>query len=246
MNWPILSVTGLTKTFHTKGTEPVLAVNDVTLKVMPGEIYGFLGPNGAGKTTVIRSILGLIEFDRGEVRLFGKPPRDRRETFSRVGYCPDAFSFPDELTCRENLRFLAALHSIKPKEVETQIDRVIVRLGLHEVADRPGSVLSLGTRQRFMIAQALLGQPEILFLDEPTQGLDPIGVGELRALLRELSEFGVTIFLNSHQLSEVEKVCHRVGILNQGRLLMEDTLRNVLAAGGVERFFIEVVKGQKE
>jgi ABC-2 type transport system ATP-binding protein len=147
------------------------------------------------------------------------------------------------LTPLEHLLFFARLSGLSPRAGRERAEKWMGRLGLERVAARPSGQLSLGNRQRLLIAQALMGEPGLLFLDEPTQGLDPLGIQDLRGLLGELTDRGTAVFLNSHQLAEVEKVCHRIGILHEGRLVREDTLDGLLAEGGMEEYFIEVVKG---
>ena len=239
-----IEIAGLTKIFRAKGADPVTAVAEVTLKVKQGEIYGFLGPNGAGKTTTVRCALGILPFDQGQIKLLGKTPAGRKETFKKVGFCPDTFCLPDELTPMEHLLFGSRLHGADTSESQIQADKWLEKLDLKESADRPCAQLSLGTKQRLSIAQALVHEPKLVLLDEPTSGLDPIAQGRLVELLSDLAKGGTTIFFNSHQLSQVEKICDRVGILNKGQLVREDTLDSLTEAGGVEQFFIEVVKGQ--
>ncbi|HVG33613.1 MAG TPA: ABC transporter ATP-binding protein [Pyrinomonadaceae bacterium] len=199
-----------------------LAVDELNLQAPEAGVYGFLGPNGAGKTTAIRMLLGLIRADAGEVHLFGAPlAANRQRLMRRVGALVEAPSLYPHLTGRENLevtrRMLGAPRAL--------IDRALDIVKLTEDAHRRVREYSLGMRQRLGLALALLNKPELLILDEPTNGLDPAGIHEMRDLLRRLpAEFGVTVFLSSHLLSEVEQIASHIGIIHQGRLLFQGTL----------------------
>lgn len=238
-----MEINNLTKTFAVKRSKPIIAVSNVTLKVKQGEIYGFLGPNGAGKTTTVRCALGLLPSDTGQIKILGQIPGDRKQTFRNIGFCSDRFSLPEELTPKEHLVFVGRVCGLDKSESEKRADKWIEKLDLKEAANRKSGHLSLGTKQRVTIAQALVHQPKLVLLDEPTSGLDPIAQGRLRELLLDLAKGGTTIFFNSHQLSQVEKICTRVGILSKGKLVREDSLETLARAGGVEQFFIEVIKG---
>ena len=199
-----------------------LAVDDLNLQAPEAGIYGFLGPNGAGKTTAIRMLLGLIRPDAGEVHLFGEPlAANRQSLMRRVGALVEAPSLYPHLTGRENLevtrRMLGAPRAFIGPALEV--------VDLARDADRRVREYSLGMRQRLGLALALLNKPELLILDEPTNGLDPAGIHEMRDLLRRLpAEFGVTVFLSSHLLSEVEQTASHIGIIHEGRLLFQGTL----------------------
>jgi ABC-type multidrug transport system ATPase subunit len=199
-----------------------LAVDDLNLQAPEAGVYGFLGPNGAGKTTAIRMLLGLIRPDAGEVHLFGVPlAANRQSLMRRVGALVESPSLYPHLTGRENLevtrRMLGAPRAL--------IDRALDQIELTEDAHRRVREYSLGMRQRLGLALALLNKPELLILDEPTNGLDPAGIHEMRALIRRLpTEFGVTVFLSSHLLSEVEQIASHIGIIHEGRLLFQGTL----------------------
>lgn len=195
-------------------------VDQLSLHVGHGEIYGFLGLNGAGKTTTIRMLLGMIHPSDGSARIFGTPVHpDARDLWARIGYLVETpYAYPD-LTVRENLEVLRRLrHVADPRAV----DRIIERLALTPYADRRASTLSLGNAQRLGLAKALFHEPDLLVLDEPSNGLDPAGVVEVRELLRALAhQQGVTVFMSSHILGEVARLVTRIGILHQGRLLEE-------------------------
>jgi ABC-2 type transport system ATP-binding protein len=198
----------------------VLAVDEVNLRVASGEIYAFLGLNGAGKSTTIRMLLGMITPTHGHVELFGERVRpEATRLWRRVGHLVDtAIAYP-ELTVRENLDVARRLQAVADAAV---VDRTIEQLGLSAYADRRAGVLSLGNVQRLALARALLHRPQLLVLDEPTNGLDPAGVIEVRELLRTLAhERGVTVFMSSHILAEVDRLATRVGIVHRGRLIEE-------------------------
>jgi ABC-2 type transport system ATP-binding protein len=212
---------------------PFVAVAGLTLTVERGEVFGFLGANGAGKTTVIRMLLGLAPPSAGEARILGRPasrPHARRY----VGYLPESPYFYEFLTGRELLRFFATLAEVPGRERKTRIAHALELVGLADFADRDLRAYSKGMLQRIGLAQALIGNPEIIFLDEPTAGLDPLGRRDIRDLILDLRAEGKTVFLSSHLLSEVELVCDRVGILRRGELVRQGTLDELLARKGKE------------
>lgn len=200
----------------------VVAVDGVDLRVPPKSVYGFLGPNGAGKTTTIRLLLGLIRPDGGELRVLGQSlTRNRLAVLQRVGALVEAPSLYPHLTGRENLEVTRRLIGAWPE----QIDRVLEIVKLEADADRLVRGYSMGMRQRLGIALALLNEPDLLILDEPTNGLDPAGIREMRDLISRMpQEQEITVFLSSHLLSEVEQIATHLGIINQGRMLFQGTL----------------------
>jgi ABC-2 type transport system ATP-binding protein len=219
---------GLTKHFG-----PVRAVDGVDLMVRRGEVFGFLGPNGSGKTTTIGMLLGLIHPTAGEVKLFGEtvsPEQTRplRRTGSLVG-APGLIPY---LSGRDNLRVLARLD---PQVKNGQVDAVLARTGLSEASRRKVAGYSTGMKQRLGLAAALLHQPELLILDEPTNGLDPAGMREVRDLIGALAAQGVTVFLSSHLLHEVEQICDRVSVLNKGKVVAQGTVGELLSKEPVLR-----------
>ncbi len=211
----------------TKSYGPVKAVDSISLKVEPGEIYGFLGLNGAGKTTTIRLLLGMIHADAGTVQVLGEPlGADGQGPWGRVGHLVETPSAYPELTVLENLEIARRLQGISSPAATK---RVIDELGLDPYAHRKAGQLSLGNFQRLGLARALLHGPELLLLDEPANGLDPAGVVEIRELLAELAhQRGVTVFMSSHILTEVDRLATRIGIIHKGRLIEE------LSAGQLE------------
>lgn len=198
----------------------VTAVDNLSLRVAKGEIYAFLGLNGAGKTTTIRMLLGMVKPTSGEARVLGEQVRiGINKSWSHVGYLVETPNAYPELTVRENIEAMRRLRpGVEPKSVSYAIER----LGLSQYADQQAGTLSLGNKQRLGLAKALFHNPELLFLDEPANGLDPAGIVEIRNLLTELAhEQGVTIFMSSHILGEVSRLAHRIGIIHRGCLIQE-------------------------
>ena len=205
----------------TKRYGAFVAVDTLDLEIHAGEIFGLLGQNGAGKTTTILMLLGLTEPSGGTARVLGLDPARRPlEVKRRVGYLPDAVGFYGDLTGRQNLRYTARLNGLPDAEIEIKIEAVLGQVGMSDRADTRIDTYSRGMLQRLGIADALLKDPDVLILDEPTTSIDPIGVVEILALLRDLvRERGMTILLSSHLLSQVQSVCDRVGIFASGRLI---------------------------
>jgi ABC-type multidrug transport system ATPase subunit len=210
----------------TKRYGSVLAVDHVDLDVRAGDRYGFLGPNGSGKTTVIRILLGLVFATSGEVEVLGKPvPARLREVLPSVGTLVEGPSAYGHLSGRANLALIdAAGRGGSRRNRRRRIDEALEHVGLAGVDGRAVRKYSLGMRQRLGLAAALLRAPRLLILDEPGNGLDPQGIRELRDLLVSLNEGGTTVFLSSHQLAEVEQLCTRVGVVDRGRLVLQDQL----------------------
>ena len=219
---PVIETRTLTRRFGIQ-----LAVNDLNLSVPEGGVYGFLGPNGAGKTTAIRMLLGLIRPNAGEVHLFGQPlSANRYSLMRRVGALVETPSLYPHLTGRENLEVTRRLLGA-PREL---IDRALETVRLTKDANRRVREYSLGMRQRLGLALALLNKPQLLILDEPTNGLDPAGIHEMRDLIRHLpGQSGMTVFLSSHLLTEVEQIASHIGIIHEGHLLFQGTLAELQA-----------------
>jgi ABC-type multidrug transport system ATPase subunit len=218
----LIETRGLTRRFGAR-----IAVNELNLSVPAAGVYGFLGPNGAGKTTAIRMLLGLIRPNAGEVRLFGLPVAGNRASLMRrAGALVESPSLYPHLTGRENLEVTRRLLGAQRDLIDVALDTV----KLTKDADRRVREYSLGMRQRLGLALALLNKPELLILDEPTNGLDPAGIHEMRDLIRRLpEEFGVTVFLSSHLLSEVEQIASHIGIIHEGELLFQGPLSELQA-----------------
>jgi ABC-2 type transport system ATP-binding protein len=219
-----MRATGLTKRFGRR-----VAVDRLDLAVERGDIYGFLGPNGAGKTTTLRMLLGLIRPSAGSIELFGEPLTFvRKDLFARVGAIVESPAFYPDLTGRANLTMLASLTGACPR---TRIDAVLDRVGLRDRAGDRVRVYSHGMKQRLAIAAALLPRPELVILDEPTNGLDPFGIRELRALIKSLAEDDkLTVVLSSHLLAEVEQVCRRAVVIAGGRARWQGEVADLLGS----------------
>jgi ABC-type multidrug transport system ATPase subunit len=222
---------GLTKRYGR-----VLAVDHVDLEVRPGDRYGFLGPNGSGKTTLVRMLLGLVYATSGEIELLGQPVPSRiARVLPQVGALVESPSAYGHLSGRANLAILDAAGRRAPRGRRSRrrrIDEALGRVGLAGVDNRAVSKYSLGMKQRLGLAAALLRAPRLLVLDEPTNGLDPRGIREIRDLLTELNDAGTTVFLSSHQLSEVELLCTRIGVIDRGRLVLQDDLESLRGPTG--------------
>jgi ABC-2 type transport system ATP-binding protein len=215
----VLEVRGFTKKFG-----DFVAVDSLSFEVRRGDVYGFLGPNGSGKSTTIRAVFGLVEPTEGEIRLLGHQAGGPEGREGVAGFV-DMPGFYDYLSARDNLKVLAAADRRKG---EAPMTRVLETVGLLGRERDKVKTYSTGMKQRLAIASALLREPEVLILDEPTNGLDPGGMRDVRDLIRRLNEDGLTIFLSSHLLAEVEQLCNRVGVIGHGRLLAEGTIAEVV------------------
>jgi len=218
----------------TKRYGRTLAVAGVDLAVREGDRYGFLGPNGSGKPTLVRMLLGLVYATSGEIEVLGKPvPKRVAEVLPQVGALVEGPAAYPHLSGRRNLALLDAAGRGGGRRTRRQrIDDALEQVGLAAVDQRPVKAYSLGMRQRLGLAGALLRKPRLLVLDEPTNGLDPQGIKEIRELLVELNAGGTTVFLSSHLLAEVEQLCTRVGVVDRGRLVLEEDLDTLRAATG--------------
>jgi ABC-type multidrug transport system ATPase subunit len=214
MNQLVLETTQLTKRYDDR-----LAVDRIDMTVRAGEVYGFLGPNGAGKTTTLRMALGLVRPSAGSARVLGRKAGDPSAT-ARIGALIEGPGFYPYLSGRANLQVMARYRGLADSDVASALARV-------DLIDRAGDkfrAYSLGMKQRLGVAAALMGEPELIVLDEPTNGLDPGGMADMRALIVELARGGQTVVLSSHLLAEVEEICDRVGVISRGRLLTESTV----------------------
>ena len=220
-----IECSGLTKRFG-----DVLAVDDLDLTVEEGEIYGFLGPNGAGKSTTIDILLDFVRPTAGDVTVLGHDAQDDGELVrQKIGVLPDAYHVYDRLTGRQHVEFACEMKGSTQDPIA-----LLERTGVAEAADRKAGGFSKGMRQRLVLAMALVGEPELLILDEPSTGLDPNGAREMREIITAENERGATVFFSSHIMEQVEAVCDRVGIINQGSLVAEnsiDGLRNATETG---------------
>jgi ABC-2 type transport system ATP-binding protein len=218
-----LVATGLTKTYRSFFGGEHAALRGLTLTIPRGAAFGLIGPNGAGKTTFIKVLLGVVRPSGGEVSVLGGEPGEV-SVRARIGYLPERMHLPSALSARQFLRSVATLKGLSPSDVE--LARALDRVGLADDRRRIGA-FSKGMRQRLGLAAAMLGAPDLLVLDEPTDGIDPVGRVEVRRLLLEERARGATLLLNSHLLSETERVCDRVGVLQRGTLTLEGSLDDV-------------------
>ena len=218
-----LAVTALTKTYSSLFGTRQQALRGLSLSIPRGVAFGLIGPNGAGKTTFIKVLLGVVRPTSGSVRVLDGEPEDR-SVRARVGYLPERMHLPAALRSRDFLRSVATLKGLHP--TADDLRRSLARVGLNDDAQRIGT-FSKGMRQRLGLAAAMLGAPELLILDEPTDGIDPVGRVEVRAILLEEKARGATILLNSHLLSETERVCDRIGVLQAGQLQLEGTIDEI-------------------
>jgi ABC-2 type transport system ATP-binding protein len=233
----VLAVNAITKEF-----DGFKAVRGISFSVKAGEVLGIVGPNGAGKTTTIKMILGLYQPDSGSIRLFDKPIEDSRVR-ARIGYMPETPSFYSHLTGKELLQYVGELFEL-PKETIAQRSRELLKkVGLQDAAHRQLGGYSKGMLQRICLAQALMNEPELLFLDEPLDGLDPIGRIRMKEVLLEIKEKGTAIVLNSHILSDVSLMSDRIAIMDRGAILKLDTVPNIIPKGKtLEEVFIETIE----
>ncbi|MFN2282744.1 MAG: ABC transporter ATP-binding protein [Anaerolineales bacterium] len=230
MNTPsIIHLKDLSKTFG-KGASAVKAVADLNLEISPGQVYGFLGRNGAGKTTTIRLLLGLIHPSSGLAMIQGEETKDNPRILRQVGSLVEDPGFYNFMSGWENLRTLVYTAGSRSMD---QAEDLLEKVGLEERASDKVAGYSKGMRQRLGLAAALLGDPELVILDEPTNGLDPNGIQEIRRFIRRLvEEDGKTVFLSSHLLGEVEQICDRVAIIHRGRIIREGEVASLLAGAG--------------
>ncbi len=236
----ILSVRGLRKTYSRglirRQTHQALA--GVDLEVGRGSVFGLLGPNGAGKTTFIKVLLGLLATWEGRAEVFGLSPKDPASR-KRIGYLPEAHRMPDYLTGWQVMILFGMMSGKSRSEVEARAPGLLQRLGIWEDAHRKVRGYSKGMQQRLGLAKAMIHEPELLFLDEPTDGIDPRGRRTIRNLIEELRDEGVTVFLNSHLLQEVELVCDRVVIMHQGAILKQGSISELIGEESRVRFQLD-------
>ncbi len=223
-------------------------VGPITLTVRRGDVYGFVGPNGSGKTTTIRAILGLLKSTSGRVEVLGMDPwRESKKVNALLGYSPELPSFPTFLTARQVLEVTARLKGLKGSELKREIERVLDLTGLVNHADRRVGNFSKGMVQRLSIGQALIGDPEILVLDEPMLGVDPVGRVQIREILLDVRRGGTTVLFSSHELYEVERLATRVGMVYLGRTVLEGGIDEILHHDGRVRVraFTQVAPGEE-
>jgi ABC-2 type transport system ATP-binding protein len=229
----VLELRGLTRRYG-----DLVALDDLSFAVAEGQMFGFVGPNGAGKTTAMRIVLGVLEPDAGQVFWRGSPIDE--QTRRRTGYMPEERGLYPKMRVRDQLQYLARLHGLSPAEARDSADYWIERLGVAERAGDRVEQLSLGNQQRVQLAAALVHGPELLVLDEPFSGLDPVGVDMLAAVLAERAAEGVPVVFSSHQLELVERLCEAVAIINRGRLVATGKVADLRAAGSHRRYQVGV------
>jgi len=224
-----------------------VAVQDLNLKVQAGEVFGFLGPNGAGKTTTMNVLLGFVNATSGDAFLFGVNVREPIAR-QRIGYLPELTYYYKFLTAEELLRFYARIFRIPRTEADQRIDRLLKLVELEHARKRPIKTYSKGMQQRVGLAQALINNPDLLILDEPTSGLDPLGRMKVREIIQRLKNEGKTVFFSSHELGEVETVCDRVAIINQGELKEEGRVADLLEShqANLEQIFLKIIGYQPQ
>jgi ABC-2 type transport system ATP-binding protein len=236
---PVISTKDLTKEYQSKtfSKEKILALSNFSFDVQSGEIFGILGPNGAGKTTLIKILLGITFRTKGDVKIFDKEISDDSYKL-KVGYLPENHRFPSYLTGEQALVFYGMLSGMSKSDVKKKADEYLQIVDMEKWRNTKIKKYSKGMLQRLGLAQALLNDPELIFLDEPTDGVDPIGRKQIRDLLVHLKGTGKTIFLNSHLLSEVELICDRVAILNKGSLVTSGTVDELTSVTDTFRFTV--------
>ena len=241
MNDRIFELNGVSRTFGA-----LKAVDSLTLSLGKGEVMGFLGTNGAGKTTTIKMLIGLIRPTLGTVRLFGGDPTDAQMR-SRIGYMPEMAYYYPYLNVRELLSFYGGVCGMDARAIKARTDELLEAVELTEAAKRPLKTYSKGMLQRAGVAQALLADPDLLVLDEPFTGLDPLARIRFRELMRSLRAKGKTIFFSSHELGETELLCDRVAIMKKGRCIYQGPVRDLAGDGemNLERLFLKTLEGTK-
>ncbi|MBS1706975.1 MAG: ABC transporter ATP-binding protein [Armatimonadetes bacterium] len=225
-----ISIKNLTKTYTLRSGVKSNAVDGIDLEVQEGEIFGFLGPNGAGKTTTIKMLLNIIEPTSGEATIFGHE-LDDMTVHKIISYLPEKPYYYEHMTGMEILRFYASLFSIKDEE---KCEGLLKKVNLYNDREKPIAQYSKGMQQRIGLAQSLLNDPKLLFLDEPTGGLDPIAHKEIRDLILQFRDEGKTVFISSHELSDVERICDRVAIIKKGKIAAQGKLEDLLQGGRIE------------
>jgi ABC-2 type transport system ATP-binding protein len=239
MTEPAVSLSGVTKIFPVPfQRRSVVAVRDLNLQVEPGQIYGLLGPNGSGKSTTLKIILGLVTPTRGRAHIFG---RESARVASResVGFLPESPYFYKYLTGEETLRFYGKLCGLRGADLKNRVEEMLALVGLTNARKRRLGGYSKGMLQRIGLAQAIIQEPALLVLDEPTAGVDPAGAREIRDLILDLKKRGITVLLSSHLLGQVQEICDRVGILANGLLVREGALSDLLGVENQTQLILE-------
>jgi len=246
---PIVETRNLRVEFRAQnaGQPKKVAVKDLSLRVCAGEVFGFLGPNGAGKTTTMNVLLGFVNATGGAAFLFGVNVREPIAR-QRIGYLPELTYYYKFLTAEELLRFYARIFRIPRAEADRRIDELLKLVELESARKRPIKTYSKGMQQRVGLAQALINDPDLLILDEPTSGLDPLGRMKVREIIQRLKNAGKTVLFSSHELGEVETICDRVAIINQGELKVEGRVADLVAQhqANLEKIFLDIIGYQPQ
>src|SRR6266516_4516829 len=246
---PIIETRNLRVEFRAQNRNAAkkIAVKDLNLSVHAGEVFGFLGPNGAGKTTTMNVLLGFVNATSGAAFLFGVNVRDPIAR-QRIGYLPELTYYYKFLSAEELLRFYARIFGIPRAQADERIDRLLKLVELDSARKRPIKTYSKGMQQRVGLAQALINDPDLLILDEPTSGLDPLGRMKVREIIQRLKNEGKTVFFSSHELGEVETVCDRVAIINQGELKVEGRVSDLIEEhqANLEKIFLNIIGYQPQ
>jgi ABC-2 type transport system ATP-binding protein len=239
MSTPAVQIEGITKTFPVPlRRQRVIAVKNLHLTIQPGEVYGLLGPNGCGKSTTLKILLGLVTPNSGRAHIFGKDSREYRSRRD-VGFLPENPYFYKFLTAAETLAFYGKICGLSGKTLATRIDELIELVGLSDARDRRVGGFSKGMLQRIGLAQALIQDPGLVVLDEPTAGVDPAGSHQIRDLILDLKKRGKTVLLTSHLLEQVQEICDRVGIMARGEMIREGSLDDLVRVKNQTEFVIE-------
>lgn len=233
----VIEAVDLTKSFGGPDSPPVL--DGINLNIEAGEVFGYLGPNGAGKTTTIRVLLGLLKPTEGNVRVFGQVPAGNDPLRARLGVLMENSGLDDRMTARQSLQYHARLYGVV--DPDPKIDRLLGFVGLSDKGDSKVGTFSTGMKRKLGLARAIAHDPEMLFLDEPSAGLDPEAQLMVRELLQELAESRkITVFINSHHLDEVQRLCSRIAILHRGRIRANDTVANLRHGGSADRLEVRL------
>ena len=246
MNVAAASIFGLSKVYSVPmRRQNIIAVKDLSLQVQQGEVYGLLGPNGSGKSTTLKVLMGLVTPTHGESRIFGESSRDYR-SHRVVGFLPENPYFYKFLTAEETLRFYGKICALRGRQLDSRIGELLSLVGLEEARHRRLGGYSKGMLQRIGLAQALVQDPRLLVLDEPTAGVDPAGSRQIRDLILELKERGKSVLLTSHLLEQVQEVCDRVGIMSRGSMVREGKLAELVTVQGQTEYLVRDAPAELE
>jgi ABC-2 type transport system ATP-binding protein len=239
MSTPAVTITDLTKLYSVPmRRQKVVAVKDLNIEVPEGQVFGLIGPNGSGKSTTLKILLGLVTPTHGSTKIFGEDSRDYR-SHRDVGFLPENPYFYKYLTAVETLRFYGKICGMGGKSLDARIDKLLALVGMEDARHRRVGGYSKGMLQRIGLAQALIQDPRLLILDEPTAGVDPLGSRQIRDLILELKSQGKTVLLTSHLLEQVQEVCDRVGIMARGKLMREGSLEELVTVEDQTEYLIE-------